>query len=74
MQERVVPDQGMKAVGPGERGEKSRTKEPGRKCRVLGCQTLLSVYNRADTCFAHAEPVFSFPRGKSLDPFTDTQT
>lgn len=38
----------------------------GRVCAHEGCETLLSVYNRRDKCWAHAD--FKIPRLRGRDP------
>ncbi len=55
----------MRAIRPGNRGEKSPTKEPGRKCPAEGCPTVLSIYNPADTCFAHLSPSLGSTRERA---------
>ena len=30
--------------------------EKGRRCAALGCETVLSTYNRSATCFVHTSP------------------
>ena len=45
-------------VKPGVR--RSKKYESGRICEFLGCQTVLSTYNKKKFCFSHA-PV-SYPR------------
>ena len=42
----------------------SRQAEHGRTCSQKGCETKLSVYNRADKCWAHADTKLSPLRGR----------
>ena len=42
----------------------SRQAERGRTCAQKGCHTKLSVYNRADKCWAHADTKLSPLRGR----------
>ena len=42
----------------------SRQAERGRTCAQKGCDTMLSVYNRADKCWAHAGTKISPLRGR----------
>ena len=42
----------------------SRQAERGRTCAHKGCDTKLSVYNRAEKCWAHAETKLSPLRGR----------
>lgn len=37
---------------------------PGRECKHPGCETKLSVYNRRDKCWAHAEMKIPRLRGR----------
>jgi hypothetical protein len=30
--------------------------EAGRRCEMLGCETVLSTYNSATTCWLHSAP------------------
>jgi hypothetical protein len=30
--------------------------ESGRRCKALGCETVLSTYNHSTTCYTHTEP------------------
>jgi hypothetical protein len=46
-------------VGTPERGHEASTRPPrGRICSAAGCSTILSTYNRLDTCGVHTQPVF----------------
>jgi hypothetical protein len=42
----------------------SRQAERGRTCAQKGCNTKLSVYNRAEKCWAHADTKLSPLRGR----------
>jgi hypothetical protein len=44
-------------LGTPERGKRSVAREEkGRRCAALGCETVLSTYNRSQTCFVHTSP------------------
>jgi hypothetical protein len=44
-------------LGSPERGKRSvMREEKGRRCAALGCETVLSTYNRSATCFVHTSP------------------
>ncbi|HKI29652.1 MAG TPA: hypothetical protein VKB32_09540 [Actinomycetota bacterium] len=44
-------------LGTPERGKRSVAREEkGRRCAALGCETVLSTYNRSATCFVHTSP------------------
>ena len=44
-------------LGTPERGKGSVAREEkGRRCAALGCETVLSTYNRSATCFVHTSP------------------
>ena len=36
----------------------------GRMCAAEGCETRLSMYNRAKYCWAHAPVTYYIPRGR----------
>lgn len=54
---------GTHAVGLPKR---SRSYEQGRTCAHEGCITRLSMYNRRDTCFTHAQPKIPRLRGRKV--------
>jgi len=45
-----------------ERGKTHAREATGRRCCATGCETVLSTYNHADTCFTHTVPVRLPPR------------
>lgn len=54
----------MKGSRPRELPRPNRTFEDGRVCAHEGCDTQLSVYNRATVCWQHAPVRFPFVRGQ----------
>jgi hypothetical protein len=43
--------------GPPATGKSAASRaEAGRRCAVAGCQTVLSTYNDATTCWLHSSP------------------
>lgn len=54
---------GTHAVGLPKR---SRRYEAGRQCAHEGCITQLSMYNRKDKCFTHAQVTIPRLRGKKV--------
>jgi hypothetical protein len=56
-----------KGTRPGSVARPSKTGSRGRVCAYPGCDTHLSVYNRSDRCWQHADIVFPNLRGKRLD-------
>lgn len=47
---------GVRYGPPGTgKGAASRAKA-GRRCEVAGCETVLSTYNAASTCWLHSAP------------------
>jgi hypothetical protein len=46
----------------------SRRYAEGRVCAEAGCETKLSVYNRRDKCWAHAEMKVPRLRGRKPAP------
>ena len=58
----------MKGSRPGKIPARSVKAEQGRLCTAPGCQTQLSVYNQAETCWQHMEVQFPTHRGKRLTP------
>ncbi len=60
----------MKGSRPQKLPPPSRTFSGDRRCRAPGCDTNLSIYNRSDLCWQHAELVFPNYRGKRLSPQT----
>lgn len=57
-----------KGTRPGRQPSASKAEDEGRVCSYAGCRTRLSVYNRSDRCWQHAEVVFPTFRGKRLRP------
>jgi hypothetical protein len=48
--------------GSPERGKEASARPPrGRLCNYPSCQTVLSTYNRSDSCWLHAQPTFGHP-------------
>jgi hypothetical protein len=45
-------------------GRSPRRAPGGRTCAQTGCETRLSVYNRAERCWIHAEVRAYAPRGR----------
>ena len=43
------------SVPLGSTATRTRRASPGRVCGVGGCQTVLSSYNTATTCYVHTE-------------------
>jgi hypothetical protein len=45
-------------LGTPDRGKGSASRPAkGRRCAEIGCVTVLSVYNRSATCYAHTPPM-----------------
>jgi hypothetical protein len=42
--------------GSPDRGKAATREIAGRRCTALGCETVLSTYNRGSTCFNHTAP------------------
>ncbi len=59
-----MADLALRADRPGSRIRRPKTYLTGRVCRVEGCATVLSRYNRADTCHRHRPVVYPRVRGK----------
>lgn len=55
-----------KGTRPGHLPRPSERGREGRVCAHPGCETKLSVYNRSDRCWQHANVVFPSFRGKRL--------
>jgi hypothetical protein len=53
----------LKGSRVGELPRPNRTYDEGRVCEHEGCETKLSVYNRAHHCWQHAELKFPVIRG-----------
>ncbi len=48
--------------GPPERGrDESSRGTRGRPCAEPGCETVLSTYNRSETCYLHTAPSYRHP-------------
>lgn len=47
---------------------KNRTWAVGRMCAEAGCATRLSIYNRANYCWAHEPVRYYVPRGRKKRP------
>lgn len=60
--------QRMQGSHPGKLPPPSKTHEVGRICEAPGCQTRLSVYNPAFSCWQHTDITFPTYRGKRLQP------
>jgi len=56
-----------KGTRPGHLPAPSKTERTGRVCAYPGCATTLSVYNRTDRCWQHADVVFPSLRGKRTE-------
>ena len=44
------------SFGSPDRGKAVVREAGGRRCEAHGCETVLSTYNRAATCFTHTTP------------------
>ena len=44
------------ALGTPQRGKMTIREPGGRRCEASGCDTVLSTYNRALTCYTHTAP------------------
>ena len=48
--------------GPPDRGKGPLSRSAaGRLCQMSGCETVLSTYNAATTCFLHSAPTLRHP-------------
>ncbi len=54
----------LRGTRPRELPRPNRTYTPGRVCAAEGCETRLSMYNRASHCWAHAPMRFPLVRGE----------
>jgi hypothetical protein len=53
-------------LGPPEGGKDSPVRAArGRRCREPGCSTVLSTYNRSETCYLHTAPSYRPPLQRS---------
>ncbi|HZD17941.1 MAG TPA: hypothetical protein VE669_07355 [Actinomycetota bacterium] len=56
-----------KGIRPGRQpAPQKQVERRGRECAYPGCRTRLSVYNRSERCWQHADVVFPNHRGKRL--------
>lgn len=55
-----------KGTRPGHLPAPTKPEREGRVCSAPGCETKLSVYNRSERCWQHADVVFPNYRGKRL--------
>jgi hypothetical protein len=44
-----------------DRGKGAKRQAAGRPCDFPGCSTVLSVYNRSNTCWTHSTPETRHP-------------
>ena len=44
------------AFGAPDRGKAANREATGRLCKASGCETVLSTYNHAITCYTHTAP------------------
>jgi hypothetical protein len=58
----------MKGTRPGKLPPPSQAEPAGRVCEAPDCTTTLSIYNRANHCWQHADITFPNYRGKRLSP------
>ena len=49
----------------------NRTWSAGRACAEEGCETRISIYNKAKYCWAHAPVRYYIPRGRKRRPETE---
>lgn len=54
----------IRGARPRELPRPNRTYQEGRVCAQEGCQTRLSIYNKAKYCWAHAPVKFPLVRGE----------
>jgi hypothetical protein len=59
-----MSDQVIRGVRPRELPRPNRTYAQGRVCADPGCETRLSIYNKATHCWAHAPATFPLVRGQ----------
>ncbi len=57
----------IRADRPGARIRRPKVYAGGRVCGAADCATVISKYNRAETCFAHRPVTFPRIRGKFVD-------
>jgi hypothetical protein len=58
----VMSNSAKVPYGTPERGKELASRAPkGRLCAAPGCATVLSTYNRSQTCFLHSSPSFGSP-------------
>ncbi len=60
-----------KGTRPGRVPAASKAAGANRVCAHPGCRTRLSIYNRSERCWQHADAVFPTYRGKRLRPEHD---
>lgn len=54
----------VRGARPRELPRPNRTYGAGRVCAHPGCETRISMYNKADHCWAHAPLKFPLTRGE----------
>lgn len=59
-----MSDTVMRGARPRELPRPNRTYASGRVCAHAGCETRISVYNKAEHCWAHAPLKFPLTRGE----------
>jgi hypothetical protein len=64
-----MADIAIRAARPGSRIRRPRQYGRDRVCSSPGCDTVISRYNRADTCFTHKPVTYPRIRGKFSDGY-----
>lgn len=62
-----MADTAIRAARPGSRIRRPKQYARGRVCVHAGCETVVSRYNRSETCFRHRPVVYPRIRGKFSD-------
>lgn len=57
----------IRADRPGARIRRPKVYSRGRICTAEDCATVISKYNRTETCFAHRPVTFPRIRGKFVE-------
>jgi len=53
-------------IGAPDRGKETTSRPAsGRVCEASGCSTILSTYNKSETCGIHTDPVFRHPLARA---------
>jgi hypothetical protein len=59
-----MADTAIRAARPGARIRRPRVYAAGRVCSSPDCETVVSRYNRSDSCFKHRPVAYPRIRGK----------